>query len=308
MAIFLRSVAAVSQPRPVIPGKTYLVTRRCIRREFHLCPSGEVNDILLYALGYAAQRYGVAIHAFCAMSNHYHLHLTDLLGNLPEFMQWFNSTVARAVNAFHGDFDSLWSSDKYSRVELAEAGDAFDKLVYVYTNPVSAGLVSRHTEWPGVLTRPCLKGAYALEARRPQKFFREANLPDSVVLHIVPPPLLSGMAGRELGRQLFQAIKEKERAVQRSFDMEGRKFVGARNVLRQTSRQVPKSWERRWKLSPRLACLDKWRRIELLAVAEEWFQRYRVALQRWRSGEREVLFPFGTWWWCRFGGARAEPG
>ena len=62
----------VTPPRRVLPGTSYLVTRRCSERRFFLRPSKLTNEILLYVLAVAAQRYGVLVHAFCVLSNHLH--------------------------------------------------------------------------------------------------------------------------------------------------------------------------------------------------------------------------------------------
>jgi REP element-mobilizing transposase RayT len=37
------------------------------------------------------------IHEYKVMSNHYHLVLTDVRGQLPEFMGWLNKYVAKAI-------------------------------------------------------------------------------------------------------------------------------------------------------------------------------------------------------------------
>ena len=76
-------------PRPIIPGQTVMVTRRCTQRQFLLRPSPLVNSILGFCLAVAAQRYGVRLHAFCFFSNHVHLVVTDVEGALPEFTRWF---------------------------------------------------------------------------------------------------------------------------------------------------------------------------------------------------------------------------
>jgi REP element-mobilizing transposase RayT len=55
----------------VVPGTTYLITRRCIDRRFLLLPSAAVNQIFLYCLAVAAARAGVIIHAVTVMSNHW---------------------------------------------------------------------------------------------------------------------------------------------------------------------------------------------------------------------------------------------
>jgi putative transposase len=41
--------------RRVLPGQTYLVTRRCSERRFFLRPSTVTNAIFLYALAVAAR-------------------------------------------------------------------------------------------------------------------------------------------------------------------------------------------------------------------------------------------------------------
>ncbi len=59
----------MTAPRQIVPGATYLVTRRCASRQFFLRPSKVVNQVFLYLLAVAAQRYGVEAHAFCVLSN-----------------------------------------------------------------------------------------------------------------------------------------------------------------------------------------------------------------------------------------------
>jgi REP element-mobilizing transposase RayT len=58
-------------PREVIPGRFYMVTRRCTQRQLLLRPDEETNNAFLYCLAEAAQRFGVEILLTCAMSNHY---------------------------------------------------------------------------------------------------------------------------------------------------------------------------------------------------------------------------------------------
>jgi len=62
----------MTAPRRVLAGATYLVTRRCAQRQLLLRPSALVNEIFLYVLALAAQRYRVEVHGFCVLSNHFH--------------------------------------------------------------------------------------------------------------------------------------------------------------------------------------------------------------------------------------------
>jgi REP element-mobilizing transposase RayT len=121
----------MTAPRRVLPGSTYLVTRRCTQRQFLLRPSALVNQTFTYCLAYAASQTGVLVHAYCALSNHFHAVVTDPDARLPEFMACLDKLVSKCVNASLGRWESLWSSDHYSAPELIEPEDVFDKLVYV---------------------------------------------------------------------------------------------------------------------------------------------------------------------------------
>jgi putative transposase len=75
----------MTAPRQILAGATYLVTRRCSQRLFLLKPSRLTNSVFLYLLAVAARRFGIAVHAYCVLSNHFHLVLTDPAARLPAF-------------------------------------------------------------------------------------------------------------------------------------------------------------------------------------------------------------------------------
>jgi hypothetical protein len=60
-------------PRQVLPGASYLVSRRCAQQEFLLKPTALTTAIFKYVLAVAAKRYGILLHAVCVMSNQLHL-------------------------------------------------------------------------------------------------------------------------------------------------------------------------------------------------------------------------------------------
>ena len=57
-------------PRRVVPGTTYLLTRRCTQRRFMLVPRGIVPKLFGYCVALAAERHGIQVHAVTCMSNH----------------------------------------------------------------------------------------------------------------------------------------------------------------------------------------------------------------------------------------------
>ncbi|HYD40010.1 MAG TPA: hypothetical protein VEB43_04215, partial [Anaeromyxobacter sp.] len=48
-------------------------------------------------------------------------------------------------------------------------------------------------------------------------------------------------------------------------------------------------------LKPRVASRDKWKRIEALQRMASFLQRHRDALVKYCSGEKNVVFPLGTY-------------
>ena len=85
--------------RPVVPGRTWFLTRRCSGRRFFLRPSRAVNHIFCYALASAAEATGTVVHGWTVMSNHIHIVATDPLGERPQFMALLDREIAKAVSA-----------------------------------------------------------------------------------------------------------------------------------------------------------------------------------------------------------------
>jgi len=95
-----------------------MLTRRCTQRQFLLRPSKKINNILLYCLAVAAERYGMHVHAFFFASNHWHGIASDPHGNRPEFCRWFHEFTSKAINAHLGRRENLWSNEQTSVVDL----------------------------------------------------------------------------------------------------------------------------------------------------------------------------------------------
>lgn len=286
----------MSAPRFIVPGSTYLLTRRCFGRLLLLRPGRETNQIFEFCLAQAAARTRVEIHAYCVLSNHYHIVATDPWGTLPVFMHWLNEYVAKSLNARNGRWESFWAPGSYSAVMLADAEAVMKRLIYTYTNPVTAGLVRTHTDWPGARSLPEDMVGEAKEVSRPQGFFREKGgpVPQTAVLQLVPPPSFRGDCSSWLP-SLRERIQVRETEIRKEFDREGRRFLGRRRVLRQSPLSHPRSFEPRRGLNPRVAARDKWRRIESLQRLKGFLVAYREAWEAFSEGDRSVIFPFGTY-------------
>jgi REP element-mobilizing transposase RayT len=284
----------MTAPRQILPGRIYLVTRRCSERRFFLKPSRVTTGIFLYVLALAARRYGVRIHAFCVLSNHYHLLVTDPEARLPAFVQYLDSLVARATNASLGRFEGFWAAAvSYSAVAHEDPADIVAKAAYVLANPVAAGLVRRGSEWPGLWTSPRQIGAATLVARRPKVFFCSGGyLPESVELTLAPPPGFT--SAEEFQTRVASELLRLEQQAARDAGAEGRPFVGAARVLAQSPFARPPPGEPRFRLNPRVAARDKWKRIEAICRLKEFLSEYRAAWRARRAG-LDTLFPAGTY-------------
>jgi REP element-mobilizing transposase RayT len=280
----------MTAPRQVLPGATYLVTRRCAQRQFLLRPSKVASQVFLYILALAAKRYGVQVHAYCVMSNHYHLVVTDPDARLPEFQQFLDALVARALNSLLGRWEAFWGPDSYSAVALASARDIADKASYTLANPVAAGLVRRARRWPGLWSSPESVGASERLVPRPRHFFDpRGGMPDSVPLRLTAPP---GFETTEAFRDLLLAgLAERELVAAKEVGS----FLGVARVLAQRTAARPRDMEPRRRLNPRLAARDTWKRIEALGRLVTFLADYRAALSAWREGRRSAVFPAGTY-------------
>ncbi len=285
----------MTAPRRVLPGTIYLVTRRCTQRQFLLRPSKATTQLLGFLLAVAAERYRIDVHAFCAMSNHLHLVVTDREARLPDFGKFFDSLVGRAMNFRLGRGENFWAPPSFSAVALTQPADVVDKIAYTLANPVEAGLVCRGELWPGLWSAPRDLGGPPLEFERPEDFFRKkgaTSLPERASLRLTAP---AGFDSVWLRKELSLALEAKEQTAALGLAACGRGFLGVRRVLAQSPNACPNQGKARAGFNPRVACKDKWRRIQALGQLVAFLQDYRRALAAWRSGAERVLFPAGTY-------------
>ena len=283
-------------PRRIIPGTTYLLTRRCTQRRFMLVPRGIVPKLFGYCVALAAERHDIQVHAVTVMSNHWHAVVTDPHGRIPEFSRDVHSLSARALNAHLGRWEALWSSQRLSLVELVDAPDVWEKLVYTLTNPVEAGLVSRSADWPGLKTRPIDLDRAPLVFKRPRtRFFRRSGLPAEVELEWTVPPALEPLDRPALAQELQARVADREAALREQAKAAGRGFMGAHQVKRQRRDARPKTHELRRSRHPSIASRDRTRRLGALERLRRFRDAYRAALERWRQRMGPVRFPEGTY-------------
>lgn len=129
-----------------LAGGLYHVTSRGDRREDIYY--GEADRLAwLDILGQVCARFNWVCHAWCQMSNHYHIVVETVEGNLSQGMrrlngvytQYINRTYNRVGHVFQGRFKGILVERDSYLLELSR---------YVVLNPVRAGMVADAGDWP----------------------------------------------------------------------------------------------------------------------------------------------------------------
>jgi hypothetical protein len=231
------------------------------------------------------------------MSNHYHLMLTDVHGVLPDFMGWLNSQLAKRIKRLRGWDEVVWEPNvHYSAVELRGEGEVLDKMAYTLLNPVSAGLVQRPEDWPGVVSTLRMLRRGRVQAERPKVGFKD-NVPQSLTLSLAPPPCFGDK--NPYLRALRALVGSRLNALQEQRTRQGRRVLGRRAVTKTSVTARPTTPKERFGRSPTFSALtgQMWR--QAVKRLRGFRAAYRRAYEAWRSGSPDVEFPAGTWWLAR---------
>jgi putative transposase len=290
----------VTSPRQILPGGTYLITRRCTQRQFLLRPDDRTNHILSYCLAEALSRYGIELIAWLAMSNHYHIVVFDEYGVLPAFLRHLNLMTAKALNVRWGRWENLWAVEQACVTRLVEDADVLAKSVYTLANPAAGDLVERVADWPGASSWNAHLNGRSAVFERPNGFFREGGpMPERVELKVVAPRRASDPTTRwpleDWTNQLVAGVRAAEEEANARRIAQGSKILGRRAIRHQSAFETPKSSERKRRLRPSIACRNPERRINELRSLAVFRRQHRLASQALLSGDRVVVFPPGTW-------------
>jgi putative transposase len=282
--------------RQVIAGRTYLISRRCTRRQFLLRPDAHVEQVYLYCLGEAAARYDITLHGFVAMSNHAHLVIRDNHGNFPEFLSHLHNMIAKAMNAHLGRWENFWATEQTNAVFLVEPEDRFRKLVYLLANPVAAGLVDRISDWPGACSLGLHLSGRSRTIARPRGYFRkDGPMPAEVTIRLERVDGFEELSDDEWAGKLATALREEEENAREERQRSGQRVFGRKAVLQAKPTDTPVNPEPRRNLRPCVACHDRFRLMEECALLVSFRLTRLLCLIRLRQHESGVTFPIGTY-------------
>jgi REP element-mobilizing transposase RayT len=128
------------------PGLTYHVTSRGNGRKAIYLDDGDRLQFL-ELLAVLVHERQIVCHAFCEMTNHYHLVVTTLLANLSAAMRQLNGDYASWWNRRHRQVGHMYQGRFDARVVQDECY-LLTACAYAVLNPVRAGIVSAPEDWP----------------------------------------------------------------------------------------------------------------------------------------------------------------
>ena len=133
--------------RLTVPGYPYHIIQRGNNRQAIFASVAD-REVMLDLLLESAGRFGVAVHAYVLMSNHFHLLATPRSANsLPLMMQAVGRRYARHFNDAQGRSGTLWEG-RYKSALIQTDRYLLACMVYFDLNPVRAGLATQAQDYP----------------------------------------------------------------------------------------------------------------------------------------------------------------
>jgi REP element-mobilizing transposase RayT len=131
-------------PRPLriqYSGALYHVLSRGDHREAIFCDDRDRVDFLC-TLGRACEKTGWQVHAYCLMTNHFHLVVETPRANLVEGMKWLLGTYTLRFNRRHQHWGHLFGGRYKAQLIDGRSRGYFRRACdYVHLNPVRAKIV-----------------------------------------------------------------------------------------------------------------------------------------------------------------------
>jgi putative transposase len=134
-------------PRLTVAGYPHHVIQRGNNRQAIFIDEAD-RRFMLDVLQENASKFGVAIHAYVLMDNHFHLLATPQTDDgLPKMMQAVGRRYVRYFNDRYQRSGTLWEG-RYRATLIQSERYLLACMVYIDLNPVRAGMVAQAREFP----------------------------------------------------------------------------------------------------------------------------------------------------------------
>ena len=285
----------MTAPKQHLPNQIVHLVRRTNQRQFLL--RNDATGLSKNAAGYiyvlAAKKHGQLPHAVMTMSNHIHMCQTDTTGYRSKFMQEFHGLYAKVLNRAHQRQDSVWSGSEPGNMLLLDTKAVIDQMVYVWLNPVRAGLVERVVHWDHFKILPSDWGK-VIRFKRPD-YFRDGdpNKPEYLEMIAQPPAPLAHIPIDELVAYLEKRIAAEEEACMVARRKKNKKVIGMVQCYTLKPTSTPDTKAARCTRNPRFSSSKPELIVNAIEGLKAFWSHYKRCLEALKKGSRDS-FPAGT--------------
>lgn len=199
-------------------GALYHVTSRGDRREDIYLDNNDREE-WLEILGSVCHRFNWVVHAYCQMTNHYHLLVETVDGNLSSGMRQLNGVYTQRFNRRHDMLGHLYQG-RYKAIVVQKENYLLALTRYVVLNPLRAGMVEKLEDWrwssypatvreapvPAWLDVDWLLGQFGKQRKRASQAYRRFVMEGTEL----PSPMQQTRHQLLLGDELFVAQHKQE--------------------------------------------------------------------------------------------------
>jgi len=126
-------------------GALYHVTSRGDGRE-DIYLDDEDRELFLRVLGEVCDLFNWSVHAWCLMTNHYHLLVETPDSNLSKGMRYLNGVYTQRFNRKHSRVGHVFQG-RYKAILVEKDAYLQELSRYIVLNPVRAGMVETAEQW-----------------------------------------------------------------------------------------------------------------------------------------------------------------
>ncbi|MFT7879054.1 MAG: transposase [Sulfurimonas sp.] len=133
------------KPRIEIAGYYHIINRGVEQRVVFQ----DVEDCEYFEelMCFYAKSYGITIHNYCLMNNHYHLLIEITKETLSKFMRQLNMNYAIYFNKKYKRSGHLWQG-RFKSWYVTDEAYLYTLMLYIEQNPLKAGIVQELEEYP----------------------------------------------------------------------------------------------------------------------------------------------------------------
>ena len=133
------------RPRIEIAGYYHIINRGVEQRVIFKEPAD--YEYFEELMCFYMKSYGITLHNYCLMSNHYHLLIEITSENLSKFMRQLNMNYAIYFNKKYKRVGHLWQG-RFKSWYVTDEAYLYTLMLYIEQNPLKAKMVKSLEEYP----------------------------------------------------------------------------------------------------------------------------------------------------------------